>query len=98
VGFTPLKYEMVIMKKAYSFFFYMLSFAAVAFLMPNFVLYYQGLGFTGMQIGILAGMAPLITMIGAPLWTGLADAKSRHKLIMSLTLLATICLVSIFPY
>jgi PPP family 3-phenylpropionic acid transporter len=97
VGFTPLKYEMVIMKKAYSFFFYMLSFAAVAFLMPNFVLYYQGLGFTGMQIGILAGMAPLITMIGAPLWTGLADAKSRHKLIMSLTLLATICLVSIFP-
>lgn len=85
------------MKKAYSFFFYMLSFAAVAFLMPNFVLYYQGLGFTGMQIGILAGMAPLITMIGAPLWTGLADATGRHKLIMSLTLLATICLVSIFP-
>ena len=65
--------------------------------MPNFILYYQGLGFSGIQIGILAGMAPLITMVGAPFWTGLADAKRIHKLIMSLVMLMTVLLACIFP-
>ena len=84
-------------KRVYSLFFYFLFFAAVAFLMPNFILYYQGLGFSGIQIGILAGMAPLITMVGAPFWTGLADAKRIHKLIMSLVMLMTVLLACIFP-
>jgi PPP family 3-phenylpropionic acid transporter len=84
-------------KRAYSVFFYFFSFAAVAFLMPNFILYYQGLGFSGIQIGILAGMAPLITMVGAPFWTGLADAKRIHKLIMSLVMLMTVLVACIFP-
>jgi PPP family 3-phenylpropionic acid transporter len=84
-------------ERAISFFFYMLSFAAVAFYMPNFVLFYQGLGFNGIQIGILAGIAPLITLLGAPLWTGLADKKRRHRLIMSLVLLATVLIATIFP-
>jgi PPP family 3-phenylpropionic acid transporter len=91
------KYDSGIKINPYSFFFYMLSFAAVAFLMPNFILYYQGLGFTGIQIGFLAGMGPLITLLAAPFWTGIADAKRLHRLIMSLTMLVTICLVSIFP-
>jgi PPP family 3-phenylpropionic acid transporter len=88
---------MAVSKKANSFIFYMLSFSAVAFLLPNFILYYQGLGFNGIQIGLLAGMAPLITMLGAPLWTGLADARRLHKLLMSLVMLATMCMASIFP-
>jgi PPP family 3-phenylpropionic acid transporter len=65
--------------------------------MPNTVLYFLELGFNGVQIGILAGIAPIITMIGAPLWTGLADSKYRHKLIMSVSILAVVLLSSIFP-
>ena len=84
-------------RRAYSITFYFLFFAAVAFLMPNFILYYQGLGFSGIQIGLIAGMAPLITMVGAPFWTGLADAKRIHKLIMSLALLMSVLLACIFP-
>ncbi|OGN93719.1 MAG: hypothetical protein A2Z71_04125 [Chloroflexi bacterium RBG_13_50_21] len=85
------------MKKTSPFMFYMLYFAAVAFYMPFIVLYFQGLGFNGAQIGLLTGIAPLITIVGAPLWTGLADKKNRHKLIMSLTILAAIALAIIFP-
>ena len=89
--------EAIETKKAVSFGFYFYSFAAVAFLMPNIVLYYQELGFNGIQIGIIVGMAPLITMVGAPLWTGLADRKKRHMLIMSVAILATVIITTIFP-
>jgi PPP family 3-phenylpropionic acid transporter len=86
------------MKKTVPFIFYMLFYAAGSFTMPNIVLYFQELGFSGAQIGLLAGMAPLITMVGAPFWTGMADAKKRHKLIMSLTILGAILFNSIFPF
>jgi PPP family 3-phenylpropionic acid transporter len=97
VGFMPLGIKPK-MKRTPPFIFYMLYYAAVSFYMPFIVLYFQGLGFSGAQIGLLTGMAPLIAMVGAPLWTGLADAKHRHKLIMSLALLAAAVLAIIFPW
>ena len=51
------------MRKAYPFTFYFLYFAALACLAPFVVLFYQQLGFNGSQIGLLAGMAPLITLV-----------------------------------
>ena len=85
------------MKKIVPFSFYFLYYAAASFSLPFIILYFQELGFKGAQIGILAGMAPLVILVGAPLWTGLADATGRHKLIMSLTLLGAILLGFIFP-
>jgi PPP family 3-phenylpropionic acid transporter len=78
--------------------FYMLYYAAVSFYMPFIVIYFQGLGFSGAQIGLLTGIAPLITLVGAPLWTGLADARHCHKLIMSLALFSAAVLAIIFPW
>jgi MFS transporter, PPP family, 3-phenylpropionic acid transporter len=92
------KAEPLQMKKTVPFIFYLLFYAAATFTLPNIVLYFQELGFSGAQIGLLAGIAPLITMIGAPIWTGLADAKKRHKLIMSLTILGAILINFIFPF
>ncbi len=86
------------MKKIYPFGFYLLYYAANACLFPYWVLYYQSLGFTGAQIGLLSALAPLIFMAGAPFWTGVADATRRHRLIMGATLLASIGLVLIFPF
>ncbi|HSO10774.1 MAG TPA: major facilitator superfamily domain-containing protein 6 [Anaerolineales bacterium] len=83
------------MKKIWPFSFYFLYYAAFASLMPFFVIFYQSLGFNGTQIGLLAGIPPLITLFGAPLGTGLADLTHRHKLIMGLGLLAAVA-VSIF--
>ena len=85
------------MKKATAFTFYLLYFAAIASLMPYIVLYYRQLGFTGTQIGLLAGMSPLITLVGAPLWTGIADTTRRHRLVMSLTIAVAALLALIFP-
>jgi len=76
---------------------YFLYFSAFAALLPFFVLFYQRLGFSGAQIGLLTGVPPLITLIGAPFGTGLADSTGRHKLIMSLGLGAAIILVLLLP-
>jgi PPP family 3-phenylpropionic acid transporter len=64
---------------------------------PYLVLYYQGLGFTGAQIGLLTSITPLITLFSAPLWTGLADATRRHRLVMSLALLVGVAMMLLFP-
>ena len=65
------------------FLFYFLIFSGYVFFTPNLVLFYQELGFTGTQIGILTGLTPLITIFAAPLITGLADATRRHKLVLA---------------
>ena len=85
------------MKKIWPFTFYFLYFSAFASLLPFFVLFYQGLGFSGAQIGLLTGVPPLITLIGAPFGTGLANSTQRHKLIMSVGLIAAIIIVLLLP-
>ena len=86
------------MKKIYPFSFYLLYFGANACFLPYIVLYYQGLGFSGAQIGLLFAISPLISLVGAPFWTGMADVSHRHRLVMSVTLLAAIGLVALFPF
>jgi MFS transporter, PPP family, 3-phenylpropionic acid transporter len=86
------------MKRALPFSFYLAYFAAAAFLQPYIIVYFDTLGFSGAQIGLLAGMVPLVIMIGATLWTGLADAKMGHKRIMSLTILVSVIAVAIAPF
>ncbi len=75
------------MKTLPPFAFNIALFAGIAFQNPFLVLYFQSLGFTGAQIGLLAGIGPVITLLAVPLWTGLADARHRHKLVMSAALL-----------
>jgi PPP family 3-phenylpropionic acid transporter len=86
------------MKKIYPFSFYLLYFGANAFFLPYIVLYYQSLGFSGVQIGILSAISPLISLVGAPFWTGIADVSHRHRLVMSGTLLAAIGFAILFPF
>jgi len=85
------------MKKTAPFMFYLLFFAAASFTLPWIVPYFQELGFSGAQIGLLIGMVPLVALFGAPLWTGLADVKGLHKRIMSLTILGAIVFASMYP-
>jgi PPP family 3-phenylpropionic acid transporter len=79
------------------FAFYFLLYAGSASVSPFIVLYYQELGFSGVQIGLLTGITPLITLFCAPLWTGLADATHRHRLILSLALLAGVAALVAYP-
>jgi len=86
-----------IMKKIWPFSFYFLYFAAFASLLPFFVLFYQGLGFNGTQIGLLTGVPPLITLFGAPFLAGVADSTRRHRLIMGLGIIVSIGVMLIMP-
>jgi PPP family 3-phenylpropionic acid transporter len=85
------------MKKIWPFTFYFLYFAAIASLLPFFVLFYQGLGFNGTQIGLLTGVPPLITLIALPFWTGLADAKRWHKFVMGLGIFVSVVTILLLP-
>lgn len=86
------------MKKIWPFSFYFLYYAGLSTLIPFIVLFYQDLKFSGSQIGILTGIPPLITLVATPLWTNLADATHRHRLIMTLgigvTLICTLIIQS----
>jgi MFS transporter, PPP family, 3-phenylpropionic acid transporter len=81
------------MKKIWPFTFYFLYFAAFSALLPFFVLFYQELGFDGTQIGLLTGIPPLITLVASPFWTGVADARQWHKLIMGVGIAVTVLVV-----
>ena len=85
------------MNKIWPFTFYFLYFAAFASLLPYFVLFYQGLGFNGTQIGLLTGVPPLITLFGAPFLAGVADSKRRHRLIMGFGIAVAIVVMMIMP-
>jgi PPP family 3-phenylpropionic acid transporter len=72
------------MKKIWPFTFYFVYFAGMSGLFPFFVLFYQGLGFSGAQIGLLTGIPPLVTLVASPFWTGVADSRRWHRWIMAL--------------
>jgi MFS transporter, PPP family, 3-phenylpropionic acid transporter len=77
--------------------FYFAFFAGMAFLMPFLALYYQDVGFSGTQIGLLTGVAPLVTLAGAPFWTGIADSTRRHKAVMVFAMLTVIGAMLLMP-
>ena len=85
------------MRRMWPFIFYFLLFAGVASFGPYQVLYYQSLSFTGAQIGLIVGIAPLITMVSLPLVTGFADRTNKHGLVMGLSLLVVILGLVLLP-
>ena len=85
------------MKRFWPFTFYLLYFCALSSAMPFFVLFYQGLGFNGTQIGLLTGIPPLISMVASPFWTSLADARHWHKFVMGVGILVSVLVVFLLP-
>jgi MFS transporter, PPP family, 3-phenylpropionic acid transporter len=70
--------------KTWPFSFYFLYYAALAYFAPFIVLFYQQSQFSGPQIALLTGIPPLITLFAGPFWTNVADAKRKHRQVMSL--------------
>jgi len=86
------------MSTIWPFAFYFLQFAGFATVGPFLVLYYQELGFTGAQIGLLTGVTPLVTFLCSPLWTRIADRTGKHRLLMSASLLLGIVTLVVYPF
>jgi len=77
--------------------FYFLYFSAIAAVVPFIALYYQSLGLSGGQIGLLFGISPLVTLFASPFWTGLADVGQRHKRVLLITIGTAVLLMAIVP-
>jgi MFS transporter, PPP family, 3-phenylpropionic acid transporter len=65
---------------------YLTYFTALAALLPFLTLYYESAGLTGSQIGVLAGLMPLMMLVGAPLWAEFGDATRRYRLVLTASL------------
>ena len=61
------------------------------------VIYFQDLSFSGAQIGLLTGISPLITVVTVPIWTRTADKTNRHRLLMTISLLAVVASLAMYP-
>jgi PPP family 3-phenylpropionic acid transporter len=81
----------VLKPKIYYFFIY----GAGAALVPYLVIYYQELGLSGSQIGLLAGIPTLMSMLSTPVWGGLADATNKKHLLLSIAILVSMTMVSV---
>lgn len=75
--------------------FYFCYFAAMAALAPFLALHYRQIGLSEGQIGLLAGIPPLLGLIAAPLWGGLADATQQHKRLLSLAVIGAAVAVAL---
>jgi MFS transporter, PPP family, 3-phenylpropionic acid transporter len=75
--------------------FYFCYFAAMAALMPFLALYYRQIGLSEGQIGLLSGIPPLLGLVAAPFWGGLADATQQHRRLLSITVLGAASAVAL---
>jgi MFS transporter, PPP family, 3-phenylpropionic acid transporter len=77
--------------------YYFVFFVGFASLTPFLVLYYEKRGLSGSQIGLLAAISPLVSLVAGPLWSGFADATRRHKSIFMFTM-AGVVVTSLLIY
>lgn len=75
---------------------YFSYFGAMAGVMPFLTLYYDQMGLSAAEIGLLVGITPVLNFIAAPLWGGLADATQKHKPLLLLAIGGTMTMMAIF--
>jgi PPP family 3-phenylpropionic acid transporter len=83
--------------KFWSFSFYLLFYAGAVAVYNYFALYFQQVGIPGVQIGVLMGTPSLISIFAGPLWSGLADASHRHRLVLSTAIIGNVIAIFLFP-
>ena len=74
---------------------YFCYFAAGGSLSPYLNLYYQNVGMSKQQIGVLIATTTLTTVIASPVWGGLADAFRLHRYLLPLAIFGTLGPVSL---
>jgi len=84
---TPPKWNLY-----YGMLFNLLLFAAYGCLPPFLPVYFQSLGFSKTQIGLLGSLQPFLSFIGGSAGTFVADKTRRHKLIMLLCIFVAMLL------
>lgn len=71
---------------------YFLYYAAAATLLPFLTIYYEDLGLSGTQIGVLASVPPLLSLVSAPVWGVVSDMRKQRKLSLLIAISGAILL------
>jgi PPP family 3-phenylpropionic acid transporter len=66
-------------------FYYFALFAAAGIYVPYLGIYTRGLGFTSLQVGLLAALTPLSKILFPPVWGCLADRSGHRRRFIILT-------------
>lgn len=77
--------------------FYFLYFGAGSALYPYQALYFQSIGLSAEQIGLLVALPPLISLFASPFWTGIADTRHRHMTILTLNIAVAAVSIALVP-
>ena len=85
------------MNLASPFLFQMLYFAGIAVFNPFLALYYQSIGRSGAEIGLLTGIMPLVSMLGGPVWGALSDVTHKHRIFLSIAIVGAIAISLLIP-
>lgn len=78
---------------AYYFFFY----GAIGCLLPYIPLYYQHIGLTGEQIGLLMGLGPIVLLGSGPLWGAIGDRFNLHRWLLPIASAGAIVPIFFIP-
>lgn len=63
---------------------YFFQFGAIGVIFPFLNLYYRELGLSGVQIGVIASLSPLVAMVAGPLWGMFSDRTGQTRLLLIL--------------
>jgi PPP family 3-phenylpropionic acid transporter len=71
-------------------FVYFIYFAGFAIYLPFIYIYLRSIGLSGLEIGILTSISPLVGMLSAPLWGILNDRFGRTRLLLGVAVIGSI--------
>lgn len=75
--------------------YYFLFYAAGASLMPFLPIFYRAQGLQPGEIGLLGAIPPIMMLLGAPLWSGLADAIHGHSTLIKVAIVGAALSVAV---
>lgn len=65
---------------------YVWFFAGIAAFTPFAAIYYRSLGFTSVQVGLLAAMPAIALVFTGAMWGAIADTLAKHRIILRMAL------------
>jgi len=85
--------------KNYYFFiiFYWLQYMSQAMFFPYIGLYYQEIGNSIVQIGILSALGPIVTILVQPFWGYLSDKARYRRTVLQIAMTGTLLAAVLYP-
>jgi MFS family permease len=77
---------------------FFVTYLAASALVPYLALYFAERGFSGVEIGVLLGVSPLLSLVATPIWTSIADARHLHRAILFVGVAALIVIHALIPW